>query len=183
LKAQENPTPKWNAHLSIGQYTASIGTPTFSPLHLGIQTGVNYRWNKNTTHQFVQSANLGYFYHEYLQHAIQLYSEIGYELHLKNGLQINPLSIGGGYVLSILDMNTVIFDETTQQFETVRFPTNHNFVISLGGGLGYTSKLSIQDRPITFLLDYRLQIQGIMMRNNVPFVAYTPLILGISMPL
>jgi len=183
MQAQEVENNKWSGHLSIGQYAASLGTPKFTPLHLGIKAGVNYQWNNNEKHQFVQSGNLAYFYHQNFQHAIQLYSEVGYNLQLRKGWQINPFSIGGGYVLSIFDMTTVKFNEETETFETVNVAARNNWVISLGAGIGYTSNLKIKDRPITFLLDYRLQVQGIIMRNNIPFGAYAPLMLGVSLPL
>ncbi len=182
-QAQEELPSKWRASLSIGQYPTSIGVPKFSPLHLGIKAGIDYQWNSNNTHQLVQSGNLAYFYHQYFQHAVQLYTEVAYDIHLENGWRINPFSIGGGYVLSVLDMSTVEWNTTTQQFETVGFPANNNWLISVGAGVGYESNLKIQDRPITFLLDYRLQIQGIVMRENVPFAAYSPLMIGVSMPL
>ncbi len=179
--AQELPS-KWSANLNIGQYTASLATVNFSPLHLGVQGGVTYQWNKNQQHQIIQSANLAYFYHKDLQHGIQLYSAIGYEWKSKFGLNIMPLSVGGGYVLSILDMDSFEWDAAAQQYVERGLTPRNNWIISFGSKIGYASNLKLLNQPTTFYLSYQIQIQGIFMDENIPIIPYTSLMIGMSIP-
>ena len=177
-------TEKWQMQISIGQFPASLLVPRFSPLHLGTHVGLAYHWNQHPVHRFVQTAQLGYFFHRDLQHAVQAYTEIGYQARLKNGLNITPLALGGGYVMSIQDMATLNWNPTTEQYERDNFPLRHNWMISLGVSLSYeTPWVLIKDRKMGFFVDYRMQVQGIVVRRTVPVIAYSPLKLGVFFPL
>lgn len=177
------PSPKWQGHLSIGQYPASLLVPSFSALHLGVNAGVSYQWNDNEKHQWIQTGNLAFFHHKNLQKAVQLYTEIGYQLQLKNGLKITPFSIGGGYVLSISDMTTLDWDAATQQYILRKSFARNNWLVSLGASVGYTTKWEIANRPVTLFADYRVQVQGIIIQDAVPVLAYAPVRLGLAIPL
>ena len=183
LQAQEGIYGKWQGTLSLGQYAASLAVPKLIPIRAGIQAGAIYQWNDNKKHQFTQSANLAYFYHRNLQHAVQLYTEGGYQIHLENGLQINPFSIGGGYVASVGDMDSYIWNTETNKYEATGRDFRNNWMISLGFGLGYETDIEIAERPVTFYLNYRLQVQGIIVKENVPVMAYSPIMFGISLPI
>jgi hypothetical protein len=180
-QSEEKPS-KLAAHLSIGQYAASL-SPSFDAIHFGVNAGVTYHWNENQKHRFIQSGNLAYFYHKDLQTAVQLFTEVGYQIKLENGLQITPFSIGGGYVFSVSDLTTLDWNATTQQYEVNKFPVKHNWLISLGASLGYETKLKIAQRPLSFFLDYRLQIQGVIVRDAVPVLPYSPIRIGVAVPL
>lgn len=183
LQAQETTDSKWQGTLSLGQYAASLAVPQFTPIRVGVQAGAVYQWNNNEKHQFTQSGNLAYFYHQNLQHVIQLYTEVGYQIHLENGLRINPFSIGGGYVASIGDMDSFIWNAETNKYEADGRDFRNNWMISLGFGLGYETGIKIAERPVTFNLNYRLQVQGVIVKENIPVIAYSPIMLGISLPL
>ena len=182
LQAQESES-KWKGKLSFGQYAASLAVPQFKPLRIGVQTSAIYQLNNNEKHQFTQSGNLAYFYHPNLQHAVQLYTETAYQINLENGFRINPFSIGGGYVASIGDMESFEWNAETNAYEAQGRTFRNNWMISLGFGLGYETGIKIAERPLTFNLDYRLQVQGILVQENVPIMAYSPIMFGISLPL
>lgn len=182
LSAQPD-SSKWQGHLSIGHHSVSFLTPNFEKLHLGWQGGILTTLNRHPKHQFVASGNLAYFYHQDVQHAIQLYTEVGYQYQFDNGLAIKPLSLGGGYVLSILDATTLAWNPDTQTYTPVRFPARHNWLISLGSSVSYDSAVKFMQRPITFFTDYRLQLQGVFVQETIPFAIYIPVRLGIAVPL
>jgi hypothetical protein len=171
-------------HLSLGQYPASLAVPTFSAIHPGVNTGVTLRWNKSPRHQFIQSGNLAFFYHRDLQKAIQLFTEVGYNLKFENGFAITPLALGGGYVMSIADIKSVKWDAASQQYEVEKISVRHNWMISLGASLSKETRVMLlKDRKTTFFIDYRLQVQGVFVEETVPVIAYSPLRVGISIPL
>ena len=180
--AQES-SGKWETSLHLGHYPASLIVPSVDPVRPGIYAGILYQWNQNSKHRWIQSGNLGYFYHRSVQGVVQLYTEFGYELRLDNGLRIRPLMLGGGYVLAFSDMPSFVLDESSGQYETVALPIRHNWLISLGPSIGYESKLQLAGRPLSFFLDYRIQLQGIVVRSTSPFLAYAPVRVGLSVPM
>lgn len=172
---------KLHFHFSLGHYPASLIVPSFSTIHPGVNAGVTMRWNNNQRHQFIQSGNLGFFYHRDLQKAIQLFTEVGYRLKMDNGLAITPLAIGGGYVMSVSDINSLNWDSVTNQYEEDKFPVRHNWMISLGPSISFETPWAlIKNRQTTFFVDYRLQIQGVFVRETVPVIAYAPVRIGFS---
>jgi hypothetical protein len=181
INAQNNDS-RYQAHIALGQYPVSLITPKFNPLHPGVNIGIDRQWNKSTKHQLSQSANLAWFYHPEFQTAIQLFSEFKYKWKMKNGIGITPFAIGGGYVLSISDLTTLEWDETTETYIENKFPVRNNWLISLGASIDYESSLQVLSRPITFFADYRIQVQGIIVQQTIPVLIYSPVRFGISVP-
>jgi len=183
-RAQETPIPaRWHVGASFGSYAASIAVPRFDPFHPRLQIEARYQWNNDAHSQWVQSANLGYFFHKYVQHGVQLYTEFGWQRQWDNGLRILPLAIGGGYVLSFQDMPTHEFNPDTEQYERVGVPLRNNWLISLGSTIGYRTPAQVLGRSLSFYLSYRLHVQGTFIKSTVPVVAYSPLMLGLEIPL
>ena len=172
---------KLHFHLSLGHYPASLIVPSFSTIHPGVNAGVTIKWNNSQRHQFIQSGNLGFFYHRDLQKAVQLFTEVGYKLKMDNGLAITPLAIGGGYVMSVSDINSLNWNSVTSQYEVDKFPVRHNWMISLGPSVSFETPWTlIKNRKTTFFVDYRLQIQGVFVQETVPMIAYAPVRVGFS---
>lgn len=172
---------KWRVGVGVGQYAATIGLPVAKASYTGLQAHASYQYNRHVRHQIRQSFHLGGFHHRYFQTALQLYTEFQYEWHLKNGLYIAPLALGGGYVASFSDMTTLKWNGTA--YEEVKLPMRSNFLISLGPNLGYETPWQLFQRKLSFSLAYRLQVQGIVVRNTVPVVAYGSFQLGAALPL
>lgn len=180
-EGSEHPS-KWRAQASISQNPAALLTPKFNPIHPGFQLGTVYQYNNSPKHRLIQYINAGFVYHKHVQTAIQLKTTIGYELKL-NRLSIVPLTLGGGYVFSISGLTTLKWNPTTAEYEETRTSIRHNWIISLGPSLSYETNLTISERPISFFLDYRIQVQGILIRESSPFIAYAPIRIGVSMPI
>ncbi len=181
-QGQEALRAPWSATLSLGQYPASLAIPRVDPLHPGLRLGATYHWSPIRPHHLTTSANLAYFYHANLQHGIQLYTELGYQFTWPGGLRLTPLLLGGGYQLSITDLPSIRFDPSTQRYEPTISLRQHVLIL-LGSTLGYQSRLHLWQRPVSFELAYRWQVQGPFINQNVPIIAYTPLLLGIALPL
>ena len=178
--AQEAAKPsKWRGNIAVGQYEAIIGFPQFSPIRIGGSLGASYHLNKSNTHQLRQAFQLGGFYHQDLQTALQLYTEFQYEWHYRQ-FYLMPLAIGGGYTASFPDMTSLLWDGT--KYTQVPTAMRHNFLISLGPTVGYETPLKIANKPLSFTLAYRLQVQGIIVQSTVPVLAYSSLQVGVAMP-
>lgn len=169
---------------NLAQYPASLLVPKFSPLHLGANINGTLQLNKNEKCALKQSLHLGYFSHQYLQKAVMLYTEIGYTIQLGDNWVIQPFNIGGGYTLSITHNDNFIWNEDLKEYEYKKWNARNNWMISVGPSFGYThNKLRLLQRQFTFLIDYRIQIQGTLINESVPLLAYAPIKLGIVLPL
>lgn len=69
------------------------------------------------------------------------------------------------------------------QFISRAITMKNNWVISLGANLEFPTKLKLINKPINIIVKYRLQVQGVIVRYNVPIIAYSPIMLGISLPI
>jgi len=179
LWAQDEPN-KWDISLDLGNYNASLAVPSFQTFHPGGRLGLHYQWNNHPHHQWRQSAYLGYFNHSLYQQAIQVYTETAYEWQLENGLYIRPLSVGGGYLMSIGSFPTLDWDEETQTYVENNTPIRNQWMISLGSELGY--QFNLGPKPTVYVA-YRLLVHGIVVQSTVPLIAYSPLMIGLRMPL
>src|SRR6187402_2759705 len=50
-----------------------------TPVHPGIQIGTEFDYNTNEHTRLFQTANVSYFYHNYLAQGIGIHTELGYE--------------------------------------------------------------------------------------------------------
>jgi hypothetical protein len=87
--------------INISLFNESTAIPftrffTF-PVHPGIQAGTEFDYKVKTHARLFQTANIGYFYHNYLAQGIGLNSEFGYEYRFKQGLAFSAL-LGIGYM-------------------------------------------------------------------------------------
>lgn len=175
------PPPRWEVSVQAGQYPASLITPRFGALRPGVGVNMLRRWNSNPKHQLVQQATLDLVFHRQVQNALRLYTEAGYRFQADNGLQIAPLMLGGGYVLSMVQMTTLAPDENGS-YQVQNFPLRHNWLISLGPDLGYRWANARAGRGLALGLSYRIQVQGTFIQQTVPMIAYAPLWLRLTLP-
>ena len=179
--AQEVGLPKWRISGGVGQYSAKIGLPDMKVLHPGLLLGASYQYNSNSRHQLRQAAYLGAFYHGHFQTAVQLYTEFHYEWHVGQKLFIAPMALGGGYVASFSNMASHKWDG--EKYIAQKISLKNNFMISLGPSLAYRSPWKLAANPISFIFGYRLQVQGVIVRNTVPLIVYSSWQMGVGMPL
>jgi hypothetical protein len=178
----KNPKFKNNTfEVNLTQNTASLFTPSFSNIHPGINTIFSRPWNKSDRLQLKQDFIAGLFYHKSFQTVVQLYSEFNFKIKILDKFYLSPLIIGGGYYLSFLNMQSFNWDGN--QYVSRAFTMKSNWVISLGSNLEIPTNFKLFEKPLSITAKYRLQVQGIIIRYNVPIIAYSPLMVGVSMPL
>jgi len=166
----------------LGQYPASLLVPRFEPWHPGLRLATTYHWSQVRRHHLTTSANLAYYRHPNLQHGIQLYTELGFQFTWPGGFRFTPLLLGAGYQLAIVDLPSLIFDPASQRYEQTT-SLRQNLLIILGSDLGYETGWQVWQRPLSFTLSYRIQVHSPFINQTVPLLAYTPLLIGVSLPL
>lgn len=68
-----------------------------TPLHPGLQLGTEFNYMIKEHSRLYQTANIFYFYHNYLAQGFGLHTELGYEYRLNSGLAFEGL-FGLGYL-------------------------------------------------------------------------------------
>ena len=167
--------------LNLTQNTASLFTPSFRNIHPGINTTLSNQWNKNKKLQLRQDFIAGFFYHKSFQSIVQLYSEFNFKIKILDKFFLSPLVIGGGYYLSFLNMQSFYWDGN--QYVSRALTMKSNWVISLGSNLEIPTSFKLFDKPLSIIAKYRLQVQGVIVRYNVPIIAYSPIMIGITLPI
>lgn len=167
--------------LNLTQNTASLFTPSFRNIHPGINTTLSNQWNKNKKLQLRQDFIAGFFYHKSFQSVVQLYSEFNFKIKILDKFFLSPLVIGGGYYLSFLNMQSFYWDGN--QYVSRALTMKSNWVISVGSNLEIPTNFKLFDKPLSIIAKYRLQVQGVIVRYNVPIIAYSPIMVGITLPI
>ena len=154
--------------------TGTLGIFT-SPIHPGISIGSEYTYNFHPSHQWFQTANLGYFFHQYAQHGIQLYSEIGYRYWFKNGFHFGPL-LGIGYLHSIPD--TDIFKLDSQgKYQKKTNLGRPQFLADFAFNIGYQFS---KENPFSIFMKYQTFFQMPFVNKYVPILPNTALHIGFT---
>ena len=160
-----------NATLLPGQGVLGIwGTP----LHPGLSLGTEFPLKAQEKSLFLQTLKLGYFYHQYVQHGIQLYTETGYRKYL-NTWDLEA-RLGAGYLHSIAATTVFELDDAGRynQLHTLGRP---QFMASLALGAGYTINTDYR-----IFLNYQFYLQMPFVREYVPLVPNSAVHLGIMLP-
>ena len=124
---------------------------------------------------------VGFFYHKSFQSVIQLYSELNFKIKVLDRFYLSPLVMGGGYFMSFLNMQSFYWDGN--QYVSRAITMKSNWVISLGSNLEFPTNFKLFGRALNITAKYRLQVQGVIVRYNVPIIAYSPIMVGISLPI
>ena len=167
--------------LNLTQNTASLFTPSFRNIHPGINTTLSNQWNKNKKLQLRQDFIAGFFYHKSFQSVVQLYSEFNFKIKILDKFFLSPLVIGGGSYLSFLNMQSFYWDGN--QYVSRALTMKSNWVISVGSNLEIPTNFKLFEKPLSITAKYRLQVQGVIVRYNVPIIAYSPIMVGITLPI
>jgi len=169
----------WNFGVQLNQYSASLIIPKLSPIHPGISGLLSYNFIKKEKYQIGQDLILGTFYHKHFQTAIHCYTEFNTKIILPNKFCLSPMVFGGGYLLSILNMQSFIWNGTG--YENQENTSKNNWLLSIGSNLEIPTKFHLLERKLNVVVKYRIQMQGIIIKQNVPIIAYAPISIGINL--
>ena len=157
-----------NATLLPGQ---GLGTP----VHPGIVGGTEFRYNGSLRHEWFQTVKVGYFYHRYVQHGFQLYSEVGYRRHFASSFDLES-RLGAGYLHSVTAAR--VFELSPDGvYVRQRSAGRPQAMISLVLGGGYTFQ-----NEFRVFLAYQFYLQAPFVKEYVPMLPNTALHAGVSFP-
>lgn len=148
------------------------------PIHPGFTVGTEFIYKKKNNSEFFQSVVLGYFYHRYAQHGIQLYTEFGYRYNFACRLAFET-KLGVGYLHSI--PATGIFEQDSngeyQQANRFGYAQFMLPVFSLG------ALYRLHNTNISIFFNYQFWLQMPFVKQYVPVLPNTALHLGVVFPI
>ncbi|MAW83720.1 MAG: hypothetical protein CL832_04735 [Crocinitomicaceae bacterium] len=172
---------KSNLEFNFTQNTASLLTPSLRVIHPGLNGTLSTQWNKNNKLQLRQDFIAGFFYHKSFQSVIQLYSELNFKIKVLDRFYLSPLVMGAGYYMSFLNMQSFYWDGN--QYVSRAITMKSNWVISVGSNLEIPTNFKLFEKPLSITAKYRIQVQGVIVRYNVPIIAYSPIMVGFTLPI
>jgi hypothetical protein len=154
-----------------GQGFAGIFSRT---IHPGISLGTYHLYRKKSKHELFQTLKLGYFYHQFAQHGIQLYSELGYRYFTKAGIYGEGL-LGLGYLHSIPDVEQ--FRLENGRYVKKASYGRPQFMGTVSLAAGYDLHTSLR-WPLRIFLQYQFWLQTPFVNKYVPLLPNTAFHLG-----
>ncbi len=148
------------------------------PLHPGFGMGMTVKhWNKSSQHQIYQTARFGLIYQQYVQTAVQLYSDFNYRFQTSMGFGAGA-NVGLGYVHSFNGLQQ--FKATAQgQYEKTGKLGRSNVMIPVGLNVGYAFTLK-NGRQLRPFIEYQLWLQTPFAKEYIPILPNSALHIGIA---
>ncbi len=119
-----------------------------TPVHPGIQLGSEFDYRKKDHSRLFQTANISYFYHNYLAQGIALNTELAYEYQWKPGIAITGL-LGIGYMHTFATTEEFTFSDG--RYEKKADKGNARLFPSFSIDIGYYIKKSERNSPKIFI--------------------------------
>lgn len=137
--------------ISVSIFNESTAIPftrflTF-PVHPGLQVGTEFPWSASEHTRLFQTANISYFYHQYLTQGIGLNSELGFEYRTRSGFASEAL-FGIGYMHTFATATEYTW--TQGHYEIRGDKGNARIYPSLTLGIGYYLNPEITTSPEIF---------------------------------
>ncbi|MGV3588671.1 MAG: hypothetical protein ACO1OF_16830 [Adhaeribacter sp.] len=171
--------------LSIAVLANATALPTrtgeiFRSIHPGLAVGTAFRYNQNPVNQLSQTLKVGYVYHQFVQHSVQVYSELEYKRLIRQRVSLAG-ALGAGYV-HIFSATQVFRRNDNGGYEEKPNWGRPQVMGSLALGLGYLLNPT-SDKPLEIFARYQFWVEAPFVRQYVPVLPNTALHLGLNYPL
>ena len=138
--------------INISLFNESTAIPftrfVTTPIHPGLQLGTEFNYKVKEHSRLFQTANISYFYHNYLAQGIGLNTELGYEYRLKPGIAFTAL-LGIGYMHTFATTEEFTFSDG--HYEKKADKGNARLYPSLSIDAGYYFKKTEKNSPKIFI--------------------------------
>ena len=148
-----------------------------TPVHPGFSLGTEFHKNDPKRNDWFQTVKFAYSYHQYVQHNVLLFSELGYRHHFSKAFDVEA-RLGIGYLHSFPDTKIYALG-----FDGV-YRRVHNLGRSQGMGsfslgLGYTFN---HGSGLRVFIAEQFYVQGPFVNEYVPLLPSSVLHLGVAFP-
>ncbi|MFN7119751.1 MAG: hypothetical protein ACK4TA_23360 [Saprospiraceae bacterium] len=146
------------------------------PMHPGFSVGTEFRYNDNNISEWFQTAKLGYTYHRYVQHSIQLFSELGYRHHFAAFDLEGRLGIGYLHAISDAQIFELNSEGIYERKHTLGRPQG---MASMSIGMGYTVAAC---NDLRVFLAQQFYLQTPFVNEYVPVLPSSAFHVGVAIP-
>lgn len=148
-----------------------------TPLHPGFSVGTEFHKNDQIRNDWFQTVKLAYSYHQYVQHNLLLFSELGYRYHFSKAIDVEA-RLGLGYLHSFPDTKIYILDFNgiyRRVNPLGRSQVMGSFTLGLGHTFNHGSGMRI------FIAD-QFYLQAPFVNQYVPLLPSSVFHLGVAFP-
>lgn len=145
------------------------------PFHPGIELSYGLNWKTKPKHDWYQQIKLGYFYHRFVQHGIELYTNTGYRYKFSPSI-FTEAAIGAGYLHSIPATAKLKLDDDGE-YQNNKGVGRMQFMFVFNLGAGYTFNPTAK-KPVSVFVTYQQRIQAPFVKSYVPLLPYNSLMIG-----
>ncbi len=144
------------------------------PVHPGFSFGTQYQYKLAGKYRLYQTARAGYFYQSHAHHAIQLYSELGYDRLFGNRFSLRG-KVGAGYMHFFPISEVFEFKDGEYQVKSNRGRPQLMFTVSLGPAISLINNEKIN---IKAFVDYQFWLQYPFVNEYIPLLPNSSLHVG-----
>ena len=148
--------------------------------HPGVELAYSFNWKTKSKHDWYEECKVAYFYHRFVQHAILVYTDIGYRHRLSQKLTAQ-VTLGAGYLHSIPATAKLKLD-ANGEYKNDKGIGRMQVMAAINFGIGYTIHPSGKT-PFKLFATYQQLLQMPFVKAYVPILPYNSLIIGCSIPL
>jgi len=153
----------------------------YSQFHPGIDGTKSWKINKSDKHQLWVAANVGVFYHRFVQTGLKVYPSLDYKFSVCNRLRLN-IGLGLGYLHSF-EGYEVFKLKDGGGYETKKVWVGRpQFLGALDWGCDYKIKKDNENSPL-LVFQFRTNMQGPFVNSYVPVLPMNSVLLGVTLPL
>lgn len=178
LKASSQRSHEWG--IAITNNNAAYPFSTFgglfqSPFHPGAEFSYGFNWKTKSKHDWYQQVKLGYFYHRFVQHAIEVYTNTGYRYKFSSRFFAES-AIGVGYLHSVPATAKLKFDDNGE-YKDNKGVGRMQAMFVFNAGAGYVVD-PVSQRPVSIFATYQQLIQAPFVKSYVPLLPYNSIMIG-----
>ncbi len=156
---------------------ASFSNLVTGEWHPGFEAGTGFNWSEKKKHDWFQDFRVGYFYHQFVQHGIPLYTSFGYRYKFSERWNAQA-GLGAGYFHSIPDQQRFKLNESGD-YEKLGGIGRGQAMIVFNLSAGYRFNLE-KKHPLEVFTTYQQRIQTPFVPSYVPLLPYNTLMVGVK---
>lgn len=149
-------------------------------IHPGVEVGYGFNWKTKPKHDWYQRFKAGYFYHRFVQHAIPLYTQLGYRYKPLQCLWFSA-ALGAGY-LHCIPATAVLHVNAEGTYKNAKGIGRGQALLNFTVGAQYNLAKSKQNSTAVFI-EYQQMLQTPFIKSYVPLLPYNSIAVGLSFPL
>lgn len=148
----------------------------YKDLHPGVEAGLDFNWKTKQKHDWFQEFKAGYFFLRFVQHGIQVYTNIGYRYKFSSALSAEMV-LGGGYLHSIPATAKLKLDENGE-YQNNKGIGRVQAVVNCGLRVSYAIHASTK-KSIRLFVQYQQHLQMPFVKSYVPLLPYNSFQVGV----